>query len=322
MRVLMTADAAGGIWTYADELRDALEASGVDVLLAVLGPDAPPGRADAHLPGALEWRPDPWGDLGPTGEALLDLAAGCDLVHLNSYGFGALEWPCPALVVAHSCVRSWHEAVRGRPAGPEWDRYREWVRAGLLGADEIVAPTRAMLDDLRRLYGLGDRGRVVRNGVSAGPPPERKEPFVLAAGRLWDEAKNLALLDTAAALVDLPVRIAGGGGGRARHAELLGPLPRHELRALMARAEVFAHPARYEPFGLVVAEAAAAGCGLALGDIPSLRELWDGAAAFAAPDDPEALAAAIGRAAPTERRYDLDPRPYLDLYAAHAGVAA
>jgi glycosyltransferase involved in cell wall biosynthesis len=60
-----------------------------------------------------------------------------------------------------------------------------------------------------------------------------------------------------------------------------------------ARAAVYALPARYEPFGQSVLEAALAGCALVLGDIPSLRELWDGVALFVSPDDPAALRAAL-----------------------------
>jgi glycosyltransferase involved in cell wall biosynthesis len=54
-------------------------------------------------------------------------------------------------------------------------------------------------------------------------------------------------------------------------------------------ASVYALPARYEPFGLTILEAALSGCALVLGDIPSLRELWDGAAVFVDPDRSEAL---------------------------------
>jgi glycogen(starch) synthase len=56
---------------------------------------------------------------------------------------------------------------------------------------------------------------------------------------------------------------------------------------------VFVLPACYEPFGLAALEAAMARCALVLGDIPTLRELWDGAAIFVPPDDPEALVAAL-----------------------------
>jgi glycosyltransferase involved in cell wall biosynthesis len=54
-------------------------------------------------------------------------------------------------------------------------------------------------------------------------------------------------------------------------------------------------PARYEPFGLSILEAGLSECALVLGDIPSLREGWEGAAVFVAPEDREGLRAAIGR---------------------------
>ena len=60
-------------------------------------------------------------------------------------------------------------------------------------------------------------------------------------------------------------------------------------------AAIYALPARYEPFRLEVLEAAAPGCALVLGDIASLRELWDGAALFVAPDDDRALRARAER---------------------------
>src|SRR5205085_8005383 len=48
-----------------------------------------------------------------------------------------------------------------------------------------------------------------------------------------------------------------------------------------------------EPFGLSALEAARAGCALVLGDIPSQREVWQDAALFVPPDDPDALAATV-----------------------------
>ncbi|MEB3829625.1 glycosyltransferase [Phormidium sp. CCY1219] len=57
-----------------------------------------------------------------------------------------------------------------------------------------------------------------------------------------------------------------------------------ELSHWYARAAIYAFPARYEPFGLSVLEAALSGCALVLGDIPRLREMWGDAAVFANPD--------------------------------------
>jgi glycosyltransferase involved in cell wall biosynthesis len=53
---------------------------------------------------------------------------------------------------------------------------------------------------------------------------------------------------------------------------------------------IFAAPARYEPFGLAALEAGLAGCALVLGDIPTLREVWDDAAVYVDPGDAAGLA--------------------------------
>ena len=74
---------------------------------------------------------------------------------------------------------------------------------------------------------------------------------------------------------------------------MLGQLPHPELAAWFAHAAIYALPARYEPFGLAVLEAAHAECALVLSDIASLRELWEGAAVFVPLDDAAALAGAI-----------------------------
>jgi glycosyltransferase involved in cell wall biosynthesis len=312
LHVLMTADAVGGVWTYAVTLAQALARTGIRVTLAVMGP--PPSEAKrveaAAIPGLalelgpfkLEWMDEPWAEVEAAGRWLLDLAHRTrpDLVHLNGYAHGALPWPAPALVVAHSCVLSWWAAVKGEVAPPAWDRYREVVRQGLLAADFVVAPTRAMLDALGTHYAVADATRVIPNGVALGDfAVGGKEPFVLAAGRLWDEAKNLEALDRAAPAIRWPVRVAGDDrrpDGRrvpSRAVEALGVLPRPELHALLARAAIYAFPARYEPFGLSILEAAASGCALVLGDIASLREVWGEAALYVAPDDPAALADAV-----------------------------
>jgi glycogen(starch) synthase len=65
------------------------------------------------------------------------------------------------------------------------------------------------------------------------------------------------------------------------------------LRRWMERAAIFASPVLYEPFGLAPLEAAHAGCALVLGDIPTMRELWQGAAHFVPPRDTAALHAAL-----------------------------
>jgi glycogen synthase len=313
-RVLMTADAVGGVWTYALELARALAPRGVAVALATMG--ARPSRAQRdearRVPGLelfesdfrLEWMDDPWDDVGRAGDWLLQVErrARPDLVHLNGYAHGALPWRAPTLMVGHSCVLSWWEAVKGEPAPPSWGRYRREVARGLGAAGLVVAPTRAMLAALERHYGPLPQSRVVPNGRDPSAyRPGVKGPLILSAGRLWDEAKNAAALARVAPRLPWPVYVAGDtahpGGGEARPGavRLLGRLAPRELAPWFARASIYALPARYEPFGLSALEAALAGCALVLGDVPSLREVWGAAALYAPPDDPEALEAALRR---------------------------
>jgi glycosyltransferase involved in cell wall biosynthesis len=67
----------------------------------------------------------------------------------------------------------------------------------------------------------------------------------------------------------------------------------HVLAAWAARAAIYALPARYEPFGLSIVEAALAGCALVIGDLDTLREIWGDAAAYVPPGDPDVLAATL-----------------------------
>jgi glycosyltransferase involved in cell wall biosynthesis len=119
---------------------------------------------------------------------------------------------------------------------------------------------------------------------------------IMAAGRFWDEAKNLPALAAAAPYVEWPIHVAGSlrspidGRAALNGPTWLGELPRLELLAQLGRSEIFVSPARYEPFGLTVLEAAAAGCALVLSDIPSFRELWEDAAEFVDSSDSSRLA--------------------------------
>jgi glycosyltransferase involved in cell wall biosynthesis len=194
------------------------------------------------------------------------------------------------------------------------------VSRGLSAAGVVIAPSAAMLDALRREYAAAmEHARVIPNGATLaapgsggsrrGPASVAKEPCILAAGRLWDEAKNIQALCAAAPRLAWPVYLAGDAcspdGARARTGGVrpLGRLEPSVLQSWLARASIYALPAKYEPFGLSVLEAALCGCVLVLGDIPSLRENWSGAAVFVRPGDDPGLVAALTRliADPHER---------------------
>lgn len=324
MKTLISTDTVGGVLTYTAELAAALEAAGDEVVVATMGPRLRRAQRSA-LPARvhesdfrLEWMDDPWSEVAAAGDWLLSLEENerPDVVHLCSYAHGALPFQAPKVLVAHSCVLSWWRAVHGTEAPPSWNRYREEMAAGLAAADAVVAPTAAMLAELERDHTLNpERTQVIPNGSPI--PPPRGDPlelhqlfallglkvdavrarggFVLGSGRFWDAAKNLAALDAAAEGLPWPVVVAGDlrDGDPPRHARSTGVLGRGALAALRREAPVYAAPAVYEPFGLGILEAARDRCALVLGDIPSLRELWDGAAIFVDPRDSDALNEAL-----------------------------
>jgi glycosyltransferase involved in cell wall biosynthesis len=311
-RVLMTADTVGGVWTYSLELAKALAPHGVEIALATMGVCLSGHQCQQvrrlrnvqiyESAFKLEWMDDPWVDVARAADWLITLEneINPDLIHLNGYAHGALPWREPHLIVGHSCVLSWWRAVKREAAPEKWREYARAVSRGLRGADLVVAPSRAMMAELQHHYGPLDSTAVIPNGRDCSLySAVAKHHYILAAGRLWDEAKNIAALDKVAANLGWPVYVAGdaehpgGSHYRPRHLKLLGSLTESELTSKLARAAIYALPARYEPFGLSILEAALSACALVLGDIPSLRENWEGAAIFVAPDDTAALEAAL-----------------------------
>lgn len=353
--ILMTADTVGGVWTYALELVRALGSRSRVILAAMGALPSRDQRAAAREAGAqlvesrfsLEWMQDPWDDVDAASEWLLKLEGRFrpDLIHLNNFAHGALPWKTPVLVVGHSCVFSWWDAVFHERPPAEWDEYHARVRAGLAAADMVAAPTAAMLASLRRHYGPMARERVVYNGIAAADcRPGEKQPLVFSAGRVWDKAKNIAALAKVARRLQWPIFVAGDPSSPDGHSlclkdvYLLGRLPPRHVHGWMSRATVYALPARYEPFGLSALEAALCGCALVLGDIPSLREVWGDAALYVDPEDDDALEAALSiiiedrdlqealawRALQRAQRYTAArmARGYEGVYATLAGAAA
>ena len=313
-RVLMTTDTLGDVWPYAIELSKALIARGHAVALAAMGalPSREQQREVAAVPGLalhasaykLAWMDEPWDDMRLASKWLLNLARDLHptVVHLNDFGHAELPWPAPVLTVAHSCVLAWWRAVHDAPPPPSWLRYRQCVAASLRASDLLVAPTYAMLRGLERHYGMHCAARVIAHGRSASTEASAaKGPWIFSAARVDDAGRNGRLLADVAAQLAWPVYIGGdtphrdAGGNGFDNVRALGHLGNAQLRRWLAHTSIYAEPARYEPSGLAVLDAALARCALVLGDIDSLRELWDGAALFVAPNDPAALQETLRR---------------------------
>lgn len=311
----MTADAVGGIWTYALDLGRELTSRGLRVKLATLGPGLDGMKRQAahaagleleELPFSPEWLAKGPDEVVRAGMALADLARadGADLVHVNHPAVIAeAGFSQPVLAACHSCVATWWAAVKGEPLRPTFQWQADLVGQGYRNARVLVAPSRAFAEATQRTYDLPRTPEVVHNGRAPDSAPAASEPVeaVFTAGRLWDEGKNGRTLDRVAALTMVPFRAAGptvgpeGSTISFTHLDALGTLSEPEIRRHFAERPIYVTAALYEPFGLAVLEAAQAGCALVLSDIDNFRELWGDAALFVAPTDEEGFAAAIGR---------------------------
>ena len=307
-KVFLTTDAVGGVWRYTVELCHGLAARGRLTELHVVGPQ-PSGVQRRELPQTtrlftssipLDWLAETARDfdLGAHG---LATDADVALIHAPAL-IGATRWKIPVATIVHSCLTTWFDAVRGGPVPPDYAWRAEATATGLRRADAVAAPTRAFADTVQRTYGLPAVTAIHNGRRPIVLPDVPRARAVLTACRLWDDGKNIAVLDRAAAGLSAPVRAAGPRRGpdgwdvTLHHVQPLGPLEEAAMAHALASHSVFAAPALYEPFGLAVLEAAQSGLALVLSDIPTFRELWDGAALFVPPSDPAAWRAALERA--------------------------
>ena len=310
LRLLLITDAVGGVWVYSLELAKALKPLGIETVLAVMGP-SPNGEQrvaaadfkliDTGLP--LEWLDTTPAELKAAGLALSAIADREDVDVVQTCSAALLadaEFSQPCVAVQHSCVASWWDAVRGTELPSSFGWRRDLVECGLNRATAIVAPSIAFAAETARVYEVPSPVVAVHNGrrpalATAVPQAD----FVLTVSRLWDEGKNVATLDAAAAHVRAPFEAAGAQHGpngavvQLKHMRPLGEVSGARLLGLLSARPMFASAAVYEPFGLSVLEAAHAGCALILSDIPTHREMWGSAALFVPPRDERAFASAI-----------------------------
>jgi len=183
-----------------------------------------------------------------------------------------------------------------------------------------VCVSDAVASELHAGWGLDPV--VIPNGVDAArfaaadPRPARARfgRYVVAVGGIEPRKGSLDLLRAMASLRrDLPdVRLVVAGGEtlfdyRDYRAEfdrvaqdldvepvLLGPVDDAELTGIVAGAAAMGFVSTKEGFGLAAMEALAAGVPLVTRELPVLREVFDGAALFAA--DPDTIAAALREA--------------------------
>jgi glycosyltransferase involved in cell wall biosynthesis len=306
MRILMTTDTIGGVWTFTKDLSAQLLERGCAMALVSFGrtPSAVQRNwaeeqteqwgecfrfVASDIP--LEWMQDNERAFDE-GEPLLRRVAdefGADLLLSSQFCFGALRCDFPRVVVAHSDVLSWARACRPMGLAPSaWlDCYCALVSKGLGGADGVVAPSEWMLDAVSAHFSLPPETAVIPNGRALPRTRERarRKLQAVTAGRLWDEGKNLRML--ADVRPAMPLLVAGELQYESSELSVclgratpLGRLEEAELLSLFRASSIYICTSRYEPFGLAPLEAALCGCAVAAADIPSLREVWGEAALY------------------------------------------
>ena len=306
MRVLMTTDTIGGVWTFTKELAAGLLQSGHAVALVSLG-RAPSQeqvmwcsrigeqykdtfRHESSC-APLEWMNANHDAYDGAASLLLRNADDFkpDLLHTNQFCFGRLPLNIPKVITAHSDVLSWADACRPNGLEPSsWlARYKSLVELGLEIADVVVAPTRWMLHALTEHFPVLPSSFVILNGRSL-PAANQEQPRALQAvcvGRLWDEAKNVAVLHQVQAA--FPIFAVGEHryedaaiADNAACLHLTGPLAEEQLLQLLRRSSIYLATSIYEPFGLASLEAALCGCAVVANDIASHHEVWGEAALY------------------------------------------
>jgi glycosyltransferase involved in cell wall biosynthesis len=209
----------------------------------------------------------------------------------------------PLMDVGAPSVITVHDLAIYRNAG--WFPQRQplstrWViPSSLRRADMVIAVSNNTARDAEELFGVPrSRIAVVPHGVSRGLRPmggeERAsarerlhlpERFILFVGTIEPRKNLLTLLEAWAMMGDRPDLVIVGGwgwnyepikermsrlGDRVHHLESLDP---GDLPAIYNLAQVLAHPAWYEGFGLPPLEAMACGTPVVVSDSSSLPEV-------------------------------------------------
>ena len=248
------------------------------------------------------------------GAAAFVRAGGYDVVH--SVG-GAL--PGASVITAQFCAAEWQllspwsgwyqRLVSAQAVRDERATYRHPNLAA------VIAVSRRTAEEVKRHYGpLKVPVYVVPNGVDLeafAPRPEahvlRGRPRLLFVGAFGRKGLDIAIRALARLRNDAELRAVGSGDVAfyRRLAASLGVAdkvtiepPRPEIQAAFAAADVFLFPTRYEPFGMVIAEALASGVPVVTSSRAGAADLIrDGESGWvvADPEDAAAFAVAVDR---------------------------
>jgi glycosyltransferase involved in cell wall biosynthesis len=254
-----------------------------------------------------------WMGITPTLPFQLERATRPDIVHVFGFrdpiGSGVATW-CRARGVPYVFEGLGMVTPKHRKVALKRVLDSTVLRGVLGGARLLVANSSVEVSDYRDAGFPGRRIVVRPNGFpEAGAKVERgrlrelvglgeETPLVLSVGRIARGKGFDLLVQAAAELPGAHVAIVGPDGGHgvtgelvalrdrlglADRVHLVGALPRSELPSVYADADVFVLASSYESFGLVVAEAAAAGAAIVVTDRCGVADLFADSGAVVIP---------------------------------------
>lgn len=309
-------DGSGGIERFCQQLAGILREHGWGA--SIVGPgDAEPNVWVDRLGGGSFWR--------SRRAVAAAVALHPDLVIGNNW----LGWGTPR-TVAH--IQTYHCTLVGmtRDAGgglPLQERFRRYTfqsACEALGGRGVptVAVSEDVAAELRRYYRQRDP-IVIGNGVDTNlfTPGDRQEaraalgltaPTALFVGRAeFRKGADVVVAGARAAGFD----VLHAGGGELPGSRALGALTQADLVAAYRAADCLLLPTRQEAFGLVFAEAAAAGTPIVAPAIGWMNDLLRAVPAYRQLTiEPTVPSIAAG----LQRLRDLDPTPLTDAARAFA----
>jgi glycosyltransferase involved in cell wall biosynthesis len=334
MKVLLHAPSAriGGALNYITAIAPELAAAAPHCeFLAVL-----PASSVPQVPGAENFRVIPVHDTGTVRRLWFDqivlrklLKAEKIDVLFSTANTGMLAPPCRQVLLVRNSL--FFSAIYGKRILPLKGRKRRishelrrtLVTSSIQSSDVVMAPSQAMMDEVRREVQLPDSKAVVNHyGVDVwrfrpkAPRTSTGCPRLLFTG-LYSEHKNLATLfdamlhlqraeipcrlitpaDPAWEGLSNPIRDQDTLRAQKLRAsdrmEFTGVLSGSEVAALYGQADVFVYPCVVESFGHPLLEAMAAGLPVIAADTAVNRELCGDAAIYFSPFDSREFAQRI-----------------------------
>ncbi|TDV54069.1 glycosyltransferase family 4 protein [Actinophytocola oryzae] len=227
----------------------------------------------------------------------------------------------PLVATIHATEAGRHSGWLSQPLNQQIHSVEWWLANR---ADALVTCSASMRAEVTHLFEVSDP-TVIHNGISPrgwrpSPASVRAararyspdgEPVVVYFGRLeWEKGVHDLLASLPRVRRAFPgTRLVVAGQGRQatalveqarklrvrRSVDFVGHLPDRALVALLAAADAVVLPSRYEPFGIVALEAAAAGAPLVASTAGGLAELVvDGVTGLSVtPGDVEGIASAV-----------------------------